>query len=113
MSQFKSDPREPKLPVWAQDLLYDARKRADTAEHRLAAHLETVEETPIWYGERSHPLYVPFERGYQTVHFQLGPGHFNEIQARIKDGAVEIMGGHELQVTLQSSNVFHVKGTRT
>ena len=104
--------REEKLPAWARELLRTERRRADEAESKLAAHLETVEVTKIWHGDYQNPIYVPTHHGYQRVHFDLGdPGeHYTEMQVGItRDGRLEVQGGHAVSIDLQSSNTFQVR----
>lgn len=107
-----SDPRESKLPRWAQEALADERRRADTAERKLAAHKETVQKTRIWFGHYDNPIYVPVFYGHERVHFDLGElgEHYTEVQVGFtRDGRLEVQGGHSLSVDMQSSNTFQVR----
>ncbi|AUV62025.1 hypothetical protein KIV63_gp19 [Mycobacterium phage SWU2] len=105
------DEREAKLPRWARDLLTQERTRADRAERKLAAHLDTVEPSHIWYGDYNNPIYIPPDYGYQTVHFQLGEigDMHTDVNCRIKDGAVEVGGGHGLSLDMEVSNRFRIR----
>ncbi len=106
-----TDPREEKLPQWARKLLAKERFRANSAERKLAEHLDTVEKSRIWYGDFNNPIYVPDMNGYQTVHFSLTgkQGVMDEIAVTIKDDALEIQGGTSVSLELQSSNYFRVR----
>lgn len=104
--------REQKLPVWARQRLRAARDRADRAESQLAAHMETVEQTSIWYGDYQNPIYIPRHYGHQRVHFKLGEdtvGSWNEVQVGIRDGGLEIMASRAMTIEPQVSNVVLVR----
>ncbi|PVA66179.1 DUF7239 family protein [Mycobacteroides abscessus] len=111
MSEIVRDPREEKLPRWARQLLAQERFRASRAEHNLAEHLATVEQSRIWYGDYGNPIYIPDDNGYQTVYFSPAGGRstFQQIGVRIRDRAIEIQGGDTLTLELQSSNVFRAR----
>ncbi|AMT71952.1 MULTISPECIES: DUF7239 family protein [Mycobacteroides] len=104
------DPREPKLPAWAREQLAKARNRAGDAERKLDAHLVTITKSRIWYGNYDNPIYIPEAHGYQTVYFSPSGGEssFDQIGVTIRDGAIEIQGGHSVALELQSSNFFRV-----
>lgn len=104
------DPREEKLPRWARVLLAQARNRAEDAERKLAAHLETVEKSRIWYGNHDNPIYIADANGYQTVYFSPSgsDSSFDQIGVTMRDGALEIQGGNTLTLELQASNYLRV-----
>ncbi len=105
------DPREEKLPAWAKLQLKIARNRAHQAEKKLAAHLDTVKPTNIWYGDYDNPIYIPAHYGYQRVHFVLGPHDHNEIQVGISKGAPELLinGSRSLVIRPQVTNEFGIR----
>lgn len=107
------DPREGKLPVWAQQLLRDARRIADIAENRLQTHLDTVSPSPIWYGDYQNPIYVPVDHGYQTVYFNVrgensSKSTFDEIAVQYRKGVLQIQGGGPVLISPTASNCFYV-----
>jgi len=105
-----TDPREEKLPRWARDELAKARRAARDAERKLADHVAAAERSRIWYGSYDNPIYVPETNGYQRLHFTLGERDtYDEIQVSIKDGGLEVMGGHGIVLEPQVSNVVHVR----
>ncbi|MBB5167133.1 hypothetical protein [Mycobacterium sp. AZCC_0083] len=108
-----SDPREEKLPRWAREELARERHRAATAEHRLAEHLETVEPTHIWYGDWKNKLYIPSERGYQTVYFSAtgepSKYSYDEVGVRMKDGVLSVSASRAVSVEPIASNCFDVR----
>jgi hypothetical protein len=109
------DEREAKLPKWAREELESQRSARRLAEKKLKDHLRTVEPTRIWYGSFDNPVYVPEDRGYQNIHFtHEGSDGYGEIQVRInRQGLLEINGGHQLVIEMQSSNCFQVRGKDT
>jgi hypothetical protein len=112
------DPREDKLPAWAQKRLTEGRRATKVAQDKLAEHLGTVEKTSIWYGDYDNRIYVPEHYGYQTVHFN--PHNDDEFHHDImvkysRDRGVkgvEINGGDSLQIDLVTSNLCVVRTAR-
>lgn len=108
------DPREEKLPRWARDVLIRERERATRAEFRLAAHVEAVPKSPIWYGTFDNPVYIPASHGHQNVNFSMTGERTtcDEIGVRLKRNCLEIFGGDTLSVEMVSSNRFivHLRG---
>ncbi|QDH91859.1 hypothetical protein SEA_PHRAPPUCCINO_184 [Mycobacterium phage Phrappuccino] len=91
-------------------LLNQAERAGTEAEARANALANQVGLTHIWHGDYKAPIYVPSQ--HRRVHFDLGaPGeHYTEIQVGFTaDGRLEIQGGHELSVDMQSSNTFQVR----
>ena len=105
------DPREERLPRWAQHSLGRERVRREDAELKLAAHLDTVEKSRIWFGDYGNPIYIPEPHGYQTVYFSPNgsDSSFDQIGVTIRDGGIEIQGGNTMSIELQSSNFFHAR----
>lgn len=107
---MEKDPREEKLPRWARAQLERARHRAATAEARLAAHLDTVTRSRIWYGDYENPVYVPEFGGYQRLHFQLADGSWvgDQINVGIDRGGLSVMAGRPVNLEPTASNCFRV-----
>lgn len=107
------DAREAKLPRWALELLTLARIRADRAETRLKEHLDTVEPSPIWYGDYKNKIYVPAPRGYQTVHFSMtgSPSGrtYDEIDISLRNEKLHVNGGHTIAIEPIAANCFDVR----
>jgi hypothetical protein len=107
------DPRVAKLPHWAQALLAVERGRADAAEHKLQAHLETVEPSSIWYGDWNNKIYIPNADGYQTVYFsttgQPSKHTFDEVGVQMRKGALYVNAGRAVTIEPIASNCFNVR----
>lgn len=107
-----SDEREARLPRWARELLAHERRERRDAERRLAAHLETVVKSSIWYGNYDNPVYVPDPYGFQTVHFVLLDGSDrvgDQISVHIDKGGLQIMGGSSVALEPCGSNSLSVR----
>ncbi|QNJ56852.1 hypothetical protein SEA_REINDEER_42 [Mycobacterium phage Reindeer] len=108
----RKDPREGNLPKWAQQLLAEERRRADRAEDRLAEHLQTVEPSPIWYGDWDNRIYIPADLGYQTVYFSTtgepSKHTFDEIGVAFRQGVLQIQGGAAISIHPKSSNFAEI-----
>jgi hypothetical protein len=105
-----TDPREAKLPKWAQDALKNERWRADEAERRLAAHVETVEPTTIWYGDWENKVYIPHP-DFARVVFMMRPGgdgSFDEITVGFRYGKLHINAGRAIAVEPIGANCLDV-----
>lgn len=102
------DPREAKLPRWAQDELAKERAKARYAERQLAEHKATVPQSRLWHGDYDNPIYLP---DCNTVHWQLYGGDrlFDQIQVRMDGGALEVTGGHAIAIEPNSSNFVHIR----
>lgn len=107
------DPREDKLPLWAQKLLKDARYRADTAEERLNAHLQTVEPSAVWFGDYQNKVYLPDERGFQQVHFsvtgQPAKSSYDEVQVGWRKDLLHISASRPVSIQPIGSNCFDLQ----
>ncbi|KAA0021822.1 DUF7239 family protein [Antrihabitans cavernicola] len=106
-----SDPREDKLPRWARELLGSERRKASDAQAKLAEHLGTVVESPIWYGGYDNPVYLPERYGYQEIHFRVGGTDrlFDEVAVGLNGDRVEVRGGRGLILEPVASKVVVVK----
>lgn len=113
-----TDPREAKLPKWAQDLLRKERFERNRSEEKLAAYMrQQVKPTPIWYGTWQNPIFLPDTSGYQRVHFQMNGTNpkmttRDDIQVGIKHNqpnTLEIMGGDRIVISPSASNVVEVQ----
>ncbi|ALF00569.1 hypothetical protein SEA_DIMINIMUS_42 [Mycobacterium phage Diminimus] len=108
----EKDPREGNLPKWAQSLLAKERYRADKAEHRLKEHLQTVEPSPIWYGDWENKIYIPVDYGYQTVYFSAtgkpSKHTYEEIGVSFRKGVIQIQGGTSIAIRPKSSNYAEI-----
>jgi hypothetical protein len=106
------DPREVKLPVWARNLLNQERISRRAAERKLAEHLETVEPSPIWYGDHNNPIYVPVNYGYQTVYFSTtgkpSKHTYEEIGVSFRQGTIQVQGGTSVTINPTASNCFDI-----
>jgi hypothetical protein len=67
-----NDPREVKLPRWAQEELARARQEATDAKERLATYEATLSKTSVWHGNYvDPPIYLP---EHTQVHWQMREG---------------------------------------
>lgn len=106
-----ADPREDRLPKWAQALLQLERSKAAMAERELAKHLETVERSRISYGDvYQNAQYISENHGYQTVRFALDEQGHKWIHVRFSNNgeAVEISGARSLVLEPRAGNVIEV-----
>lgn len=113
------DPREGKLPAWAQDRLARGRQRVTSLEEQLQARQADTEITDIWYGEYDNKVYLPADTiGTPPVHFGMkgaGSRPFEEIQVRhcydkYNRGALDINGGGPMVIELAGgSNNFRIR----
>ncbi|QFG10428.1 hypothetical protein KIV65_gp39 [Mycobacterium phage Anthony] len=105
-----NDPREAKLPRWAQALLASERRRANEAVSALEEHKKSVEPTRIWHGSSKNPIFVPEQDGYQTIRFDMGHHRkfYDEIKVRFNDDGLQIAAGRRLIVEPVVSNVVQI-----
>ncbi|AEK08521.1 hypothetical protein SEA_SUPERCALLIE99_77 [Mycobacterium phage SuperCallie99] len=107
------DPREAKLPRWAQALINTERLHRSIAERRLEEQLATTGKSSVWYGDYDNPVYVPQRFKHpERFHFSTtGSGDLHdEFQAQLTaDGMLEISGGRGLVIRPQVSNVIQVQ----
>lgn len=116
MKELTPDPREPKLPVWAQKALRDARHQAAHYKELLAKTEGEQEPTRVWHGDYDHKVYIPdvYAGRSSRIFFQVEEGDRGQIQARIVkdyDGKwqLAIMGGDPLTIEFGGgSNRFNI-----
>lgn len=110
----KPDPREERLPKWAQEMIQDARRRTERAEKardkaRQGTDPQGSRAVRYFYDE------IPLGLGARpNVRFTLEPGGYGHsyryVDVRISesDRRVEIMGGRSIHIEPVSSNVVHI-----
>jgi hypothetical protein len=115
MNPMEQDPREDKLPKWAQDQLATLRRKVTDAERRAEeARLASGPEDSDTFLHPHDEIPVRLGRG-EPVRFQLGENYFDYLDVRIKrdrrDGPyLELMsGGGVLALRPQVSNVVRVR----
>lgn len=110
------DPREDKLPKWAQVHIDNLRRTAERATDELDAFRSGT------YGPADTDTYSDSYRDQErlnlpkggTIAFVLGYDHNDEIRARVRyDGELEIQGLGAITVEPQASNVVVVKLKRS
>jgi hypothetical protein len=111
-----NDPREVKLPRWAQEELAKARQEAADATKKLNEHLEQLPKTGVWYGKYENPIYIP---DGDQVHWQMREGSkktFGTISVfkAVKSpewgagGRLIVNGDRSLQVLPSASNTVYI-----
>ncbi|QXN73171.1 hypothetical protein SEA_COOKIEDOUGH_80 [Mycobacterium Phage Cookiedough] len=108
------DPREAKLPRWAQALINTERRKRADAERKLEEQLATTGKSPVWYGSYDNPVYIPQRFKHpERFHFSTtGRGDLNdEFMVHLRDdGCLEVSGGRgRLAIHPQVSNVILVQ----
>jgi hypothetical protein len=101
------DPRESKLPKWAQEALNRGRQ----AEAALAVHDETSEKSGLWYGRYDNPIYIPEPAGQQSVVWKMGDRdhRFEQIMVRRNGQSLLINGGMSIIIEPSASNTINVR----
>jgi hypothetical protein len=104
------DPREERLPKWAQDALAHARRTAADAlrereEARLATNPDETDTLVDPYGKP--PIGLP--KG-ERVRFLTGGSDRDWIDVRVdRDGYLKVMGETRLVIYAQASNVVFMR----
>lgn len=102
------DPREDKLPAWAKAELAKARSEAREAQCKLAAHLDTIPKSRLWYGDYGNPVYLP--DNHTRVYWDFGDGStFDQISIYRDEDILKIYGGSGISVYPSSSNSVRIK----
>lgn len=101
------DPREARLPRWAQEELRAARNRADRAEQALADYTATLEKTQLWHGDYTQQIYMPISDivvwGFGTESVQ------DQISVHRYRNGLTISGGGPIVVAPTASNSIDVR----
>ncbi|OZD23850.1 hypothetical protein CH253_08315 [Rhodococcus sp. 06-156-3C] len=112
-----ADPREDRLPKWAQTALASERSKSAALEREIGKMRETVEWSRISYGDLyGFPQYIPDERyGPQRVRFtvegeQSSKYHeTGDIEVSMPEaGVLELRGSRSLVLRPHVSNVLRV-----
>lgn len=106
-----ADPREEKLPAWAHHTIAALRRGVTDAEASLAAHIDTLEPTQVFYyetGSMSNRIYLP-ERA--SVHWDFaGQGKLRDsIRVSWHRDRMRVQGGQGISILPQASNAFDLK----
>jgi hypothetical protein len=102
-----TDPREARLPKWAQGELADLRRtirdlREDFEEYADKA-LDEDRHVVVAKPYDTHPIPVGFER--DVVRFYLdGFGGFRWLDVSVRDGVLDLTGATGLRLTPHASN---------
>lgn len=98
---YKTDPREEKLPRWAQDLLQDARSDANQYRRRLG-ETRTAENSDVMLDPVSDE-----PRGLGGNHTRIR--FLDQVDVLTRDGTVEIIAVEgALRIEPKTSNVVRV-----
>ncbi|MEV0267700.1 hypothetical protein AB0H43_02905 [Hamadaea sp. NPDC050747] len=103
------DPREGKLPKWAQDLLADLRRKVEDAETRAEeARYATDPEgsDAVLYPHADVPVGLG---DHAQVRFKLGPRKHDYADLRVERGALLVSGGQYLSIEPASGNLARVR----
>lgn len=104
-----------RLPKWAQDEIDNLKRDVHQRQLRIDELLKTLEsaagaDTDTFLVDyMNNPHYRPLPPG-SSARFKTGEHTSDFVEARIKDGIVEIYGGDALQIELHSSNTFKIHG---
>lgn len=117
------DPREDRLPKWAQELIRELRVARERAVQDLEDHRASQTPTNIWYGDYDNRVYVPANSaGTPNVHFQThGPNDpepfLHDIQVRhcrspYYPNMIDVSGGDGIVITPYGSNGVRIRTER-
>ncbi|MEU9560328.1 DUF7239 family protein [Streptomyces fumanus] len=102
-----ADPREARLPKWAQEELSRLRRSLVQAEARNAELRGKVGKTNTHvqnFGQDDQPL-----PNGSTVRFQLRSDHWDQyVSARVERGRLSLLGGRSLLVLPHVSNALYL-----
>jgi len=99
------DPREAKLPRWAQELLESERRARHNAERLLSEHTAEVPESNVWRTVFMEPVYLPAD---SRVHFAVDNDHDNVIEVAHVPGGIQLRGRRSLALLPEVSNTVTV-----
>lgn len=100
------DPREERLPKWAQPELRSLRRKLEVAEQEAEALRGNVGETDVHvqnYTSHDQPL----PKGAQ-IKFRLGDRYDEYVTVRIEGDRLSLNGGRFLTIHPHVSNAFSV-----
>jgi hypothetical protein len=105
------DPREEKLPKWAQRKMRLLRQRLTETQDHLAIELVGVDadEPHIAVGDYGGEIKRYPHR--TRVKYQIGTHdkHFESIDVTIREGALYLMGGSAISIHPEASNTVRIK----
>lgn len=108
-------PREGKLPIWAQDTIRHLRLKVEQAEAAAAAAaLGTKPEESSVIIEKHDRAAIGL--GHETITFKLGEHWTRNVQARVENGPegkrVVIQGGTGITVRPRAANSVEIFADR-
>jgi hypothetical protein len=108
-----SDPREARLPKWAQEELRSLRKKLGTTQRKLEESHGNIPDTDTYLLDYGSLTDWPLPRGARVA-FHLTPqGHERKVRQAIQvyasDGALRIQGDTSLVVFPRASNSFNIE----
>lgn len=101
------DPREAKLPKWAQDELRALRMRLKETQDAADTATNPPSEDTFPRAVAGYCMGRRFGVHGDRVRFHFAPGDW--IEASLGDGCVKIMAAGRVQITMDVSNCFEIK----
>lgn len=114
-----ADPRETRLPVWAQDTINILRRRvadaeADAAKVRQGTRPETsrvLVDAPFFGGDA--PLFPDLGLGDSTVAFRLGDPPWDrrdaKVRVSVREGRLVVMGDQRIRIMPSATNTIEIE----
>lgn len=99
------DPRLPKLPVWAQELITRLEREVATGQRRIKELTSGAAGSSITFGQYGEERPVD---PHGRLRIQLGPSHDDWVEVSQRKDEVYIMGGRSILIRPNVSNVLTV-----
>lgn len=113
MTRITTDPREARLPKWAQEELRSLRRELDSTQRKLKEAHGDIPDTDTYLLDYGSLTDWPLPRGARVAFHLTPPGLGRKvrqaIQAYVSDGALHIQGDTSLVVYPRASNSFNIE----
>lgn len=108
-----ADPREARLPKWAQEELRTLRRELGASQRKVEELKGNVPDTDTYLLDYGSLNDFPLPRGARVAFHITPPGHERSVrqavQVYVSDGAVHVQGDTSLVMYPRASNSFNIE----
>jgi hypothetical protein len=107
------DPREARLPKWAQEELRNLRRELGSTQRKLEEARGNVPDTDTYLLDYGSLNDFPLPKGARVAFHMTPPGHTRKVrqavQVYVSDGALHVQGDTSLIIYPRASNTFNIE----